>query len=63
MKCNLVNNNFQSDYVNNLLKSRGVTNIEISTDCTACAPNRFWSHRITGGQRGAQVGVIVCKGE
>ena len=28
MRCNLVNNNYYSDYVNNLLKSRGVSNIE-----------------------------------
>ena len=39
----------------------GIANIEISTDCTACAPNRFWSHRITGGRRGSQGGIIVCK--
>ena len=45
------------------LRRSGVTNIEISTDCTACSHNRFWSHRITGGQRGSQAGVIVCKGE
>lgn len=45
------------------LRRSGVTNIEISTDCTACSHDRFWSHRITGGQRGSQAGVIVCKGE
>ena len=45
------------------LRRGGVTNVEISTDCTACSPDRFWSHRITGGQRGSQAGVIVCKGE
>ena len=28
MKINLINENFTSDYVNNLLKSRGVTNLE-----------------------------------
>ena len=28
MKCNLVNENFQSDYINNLLKARGVTDID-----------------------------------
>ena len=28
MKCNLVNENFTSDYVNNLLKARGVTDID-----------------------------------
>lgn len=43
------------------LRRSGVENIEISTDCTACAPQRFWSHRVTKGQRGSQAGVIVCK--
>jgi len=38
-------------------------NIEISTDCTACAPNRFWSHRVTRGKRGSQAGVIECREE
>lgn len=28
MKINLINENFTFDYVNNLLKSRGVTNLE-----------------------------------
>ena len=41
----------------------GVTDIEISDECTMCRPNRFWSHRITGAARGSQGAVIVCKGE
>ena len=45
------------------LQSRGVSNIEISNACTACDPNLFWSHRITGGIRGSQGAVIVCKEE
>ena len=40
----------------------GVGNIEISDDCTMCQPNRFWSHRVTGINRGSQGAVIVCKG-
>ena len=44
------------------LRQAGVTNISISTCCTMCQPDRFWSHRITRGQRGAQGGIIVCKG-
>jgi len=44
------------------LQNAGVENIEISTDCTACQPERFWSHRVTGGNRGSQGAVIVCKG-
>jgi len=45
------------------LRRSGVANIEISTDCTACAPNRFWSHRVTRGKRGSQAGVIECREE
>ena len=43
------------------LRNAGVTSIEISTDCTACQNQRFWSHRVTGGQRGSQGAIIVCK--
>lgn len=43
------------------LKKAGVTHIEISTECTACENHRFWSHRITRGDRGSQGAVIVCK--
>ena len=45
-----------------VLRRAGVTHIEISDQCTMCQPNRFWSHRVTNGQRGAQGGIIVCKG-
>ena len=43
------------------LRRTGVTRIDISTECTACQCHRFWSHRITGGQRGSQGAIIVCK--
>ena len=43
------------------LRRSGVKKIELSTDCTACLPHRYWSHRVTRGQRGAQGAVIVCK--
>ena len=43
------------------LREAGVTHIELSDSCTACAPHRFWSHRVTGGQRGSQGAVILCK--
>ena len=43
------------------LRRVGVTHIEISDACTMCQPDRFWSHRVTNGQRGAQGGIIVCK--
>ena len=44
-----------------VLRRAGVTHIEISDACTMCQPDRFWSHRVTLGQRGAQGGIIVCK--
>lgn len=42
------------------LRRAGVESIEISEDCTMCQPDRFWSHRITGANRGSQGAVIVC---
>ena len=45
------------------LRRVGVTHIEISDACTMCQPDRFWSHRITGSNRGSQGAVIVCKEE
>ena len=43
------------------LRRAGVENIEISTDCTMCSPHRYWSHRVTRGNRGSQGAIIVCK--
>lgn len=43
------------------LRDVGVQSIELSQACTACQPDRFWSHRITGGNRGSQGAIIVCK--
>lgn len=45
-----------------LLERAGVERIDISDACTACQHHRFWSHRITGGLRGSQGAIIVCKG-
>ena len=44
------------------LRRAGVTRIEISDACTKCENTRFWSHRITGKNRGSQGAIIVCKG-
>lgn len=44
------------------LRRAGVENIDISPACTACDTQRFWSHRKTGGLRGSQGAIIVCKG-
>ena len=46
-----------------LLRRCGVRDIEISTDCTACRPDRFWSHRRVGNDRGSLAAIIVCEGE
>ena len=43
------------------LKDAGVKNIEISTDCTMCRHDLFWSHRYTKGNRGSQGAIIICK--
>lgn len=43
------------------LRQAGVTDIEISNLCTACEPERFWSHRRVGKNRGSQGAIIICK--
>ena len=43
------------------LRRAGVTNIVISRECTMCNHDRYWSHRYTRGNRGAQGGIILCK--
>ena len=43
------------------LTRMGVTNIDVSPDCTMCQPERFWSHRVTKGYRGSQTGIIELK--
>ena len=44
------------------LEKAGVRAIDICPDCTKCQPNRFWSHRVTGGNRGSQAAIIRLKG-
>ena len=43
------------------LRRAGVSHIEISQACTACSHHRFWSHRVTRGERGSQGAIIICK--
>ena len=43
------------------LRRRGVVNIEISDCCTWCESQRFWSHRVTKGDRGSQGALVTCK--
>lgn len=45
-----------------LLRRAGVEQIEVSTQCTACQPERFWSHRVTRGDRGSLAAIIRCEG-
>ena len=43
-----------------LLTRRGILaeNIEVIDECTCCAPERFFSHRYSGGKRGTMLNVI-----
>lgn len=43
------------------LRRAGVADISVSTDCTACQCDRFWSYRKVGAARGAQGAIIVCR--
>ena len=44
-----------------VLRRAGVQHIDISDACTMCEPHRFWSHRVTKGDRGSQGAIIVCR--
>lgn len=51
--------------INSLLLTRaGIRseNIEVSPECTSCASDKYWSHRVTNGKRGSQASVIMMKG-
>ncbi len=43
------------------LRRAGVSHIETSACCTWCESDRFWSHRVTKGDRGSQGAVISCR--
>ncbi len=43
------------------LSRHGVTQIDISEECTLCRPDRFWSARAHRDLRGSQGAIIVCK--
>ena len=43
-----------------ILRMAGVRHIELSDECTACQHKRFWSHRVTRGERGSQGAIIIC---
>ena len=44
-----------------VLRREGLKHIELSENCTVCECDRFWSHRVTKGDRGSQGAIIVCK--
>lgn len=44
------------------LRRAGVRRVETCPFCTACQPDRFWSHRRVGDARGSLASVIVCPG-
>lgn len=44
-----------------ILRRAGVSQIEIAQACTVCESERFWSHRVTRGERGSQGAIIVCQ--
>ena len=48
-----------------LLERAGVRgeNIAVSPECTSCRSDKYWSHRVTKGQRGSQAAVIILKGK
>ena len=37
--------------------------IAVSTDCTCCQPERYWSHRKMGDARGSMAAVVMLLGE
>lgn len=45
-----------------LLVRAGVGHIDMSSHCTACDPDLFWSHRKVGNLRGSQGAIIICEG-
>ena len=45
------------------LKKAGVRRIDVCPECTRCRPDRFWSHRYTGDERGSLAAVIMLTGE
>ena len=45
------------------LRRAGVVAIDIACECTACEPQRFWSHRRVGNGRGPLAAMIMLRGE
>lgn len=45
------------------LRRAGVRQIDVAEACTACEPERFWSHRRVGDRRGSLAAMIMLRGE
>ena len=45
------------------LRQAGVRQIDIAEECTACRPDRFWSHRRVGNRRGSLAAMILLRGD
>lgn len=43
------------------LRQAGVRRIDICPLCTACQPERFWSHRRVGNERGSLAAIIMLQ--
>ena len=52
----------KADLLARFAEKAGVQEIDTCPDCTKCQPERFWSHRVTGGNRGSQAAIIRLKG-
>lgn len=44
-----------------ILENAGVAHVTLSTECTACRPDRYWSHRKVGLNRGSMAAIIACE--
>ena len=44
-----------------LMEAQGIQNISVSSWCTKCHPDLFFSHRQLGKKRGTQAGIIFLK--
>jgi len=44
-----------------LLANTGITDINISDECTSCRSDKYWSHRKTQGNRGSQAAIIMVR--
>lgn len=43
------------------LQRAGIGELDIASQCTRCQPDRYWSHRAVGNDRGSLAGIIMLK--